>query len=157
MSPTAGPDVAERILQALRSEVPAPLLPVFRFCLEHAQEPLSVEQVAAACGIRRRALEYRFRRAGLAPPAAAQRPSAAITGRVGDALSGAPLAGVTVSVEGTTLTTLTDETGNVPDRWRAGGPAGDPGAPPQLHSLCQGKCTLRWQRTGHKFRARGVP
>ena len=68
MSPTAGPDVAERILQALRSEVPAPLLPVFRFCLEHAQEPLSVEQVAAACGIRRRALEYRFRRAGLAPP-----------------------------------------------------------------------------------------
>ena len=92
-----------------------------------------------------------------APPAAAQRPSSVITGRVGDALSGAPLAGVTVSVEGTTLTTLTDETGNVPDRWRAGGPAGDPGAPPQLHSLCQGKCTLRWQRTGHKFRARGVP
>lgn len=48
--------------------MPAALLPVFRFCLEHAEQPLSVEQVATACGIRRRALEYRFRRAGLAPP-----------------------------------------------------------------------------------------
>jgi AraC family transcriptional activator FtrA len=48
--------------------VPAALLPVFRFCLEHAEQPLTVEQVAAACGIRRRALEYRFWRAGLTPP-----------------------------------------------------------------------------------------
>src|SRR5512142_1094035 len=56
-----------------------------------------------------------------APRAVAQRPSAAITGHVADALSGAPLAGVTVSVEGTTLTTLTDETGT----FRIGGvPAG---------------------------------
>ena len=68
MSPATCPEVAERILQALRSEVPAALLPVFRFCLEHSEQPLSVEQVAAACGIRRRALEYRFWRAGLAPP-----------------------------------------------------------------------------------------
>lgn len=68
MSPATRPDVAERILQAVRSEVPALLLPVFRFCVEHAQEPLSVEQVSVACGIRRRALEYRFRKAGLAPP-----------------------------------------------------------------------------------------
>ena len=70
MSPATCPEVAERILQELRSEVPAALLPVFRFCLEHAEQPLSVEQVAEECGIRRRALEYRFRKAGLAPPAA---------------------------------------------------------------------------------------
>jgi AraC family transcriptional activator FtrA len=68
MSSATGPDVAERILQALHSEVPSLLLPVFRFCVEHAQEPLTVEQVSAACGIRRRALEYRFLKAGLAPP-----------------------------------------------------------------------------------------
>jgi transcriptional regulator GlxA family with amidase domain len=68
MPPSYRPDIAERILQALRSEVPAALLPAFRFCLEYAEGPFSAEQVAEACGIRRRALEYRFRRAGLAPP-----------------------------------------------------------------------------------------
>jgi transcriptional regulator GlxA family with amidase domain len=66
--PSTGPQVAERILQALRADVPASLLPAFRFCLEHPGEPLSVEQVAEVCAIRRRALEYRFQRAGLAPP-----------------------------------------------------------------------------------------
>ena len=68
MSPATCPEVAERILRTLRAEVPAPLVLAFRFCLEHAEQPLSVEQVAEACGVRRRALEYRFRRAGLAPP-----------------------------------------------------------------------------------------
>ena len=65
-----GPAVAERILQELQSCVPSQLLPAFRFCLEHPQSPISVEQVAEACGIKRRALEYRFGKAGLSPPAA---------------------------------------------------------------------------------------
>ena len=68
MAPFGGSDVVERILQALAAEVPAILLPAFRFCLEHSREPLSLEQVAQACGIKRRALQYRFRKAGLAPP-----------------------------------------------------------------------------------------
>ncbi len=63
-----GPSVAERILQELRCCVPPQLLPAFRYCLEHPENPLSVEQVAAACGIKRRALEYRFWKAGLPPP-----------------------------------------------------------------------------------------
>ena len=64
-----GPAVAERILQELQSSVPSQLLPAFRFCLEHPQSPISVEHVAEACGIKRRALEYRFGKAGLPPPA----------------------------------------------------------------------------------------
>ncbi len=64
-----GPVVAERILQELRPYVPPQLLPAFRYCLEDPESPLSVEQVAAACGIKRRALEYRFGKAGLPPPA----------------------------------------------------------------------------------------
>lgn len=69
MPPSKSPDVRERILQALSADVPASLLPAFRFCLEHPSDPLSVGQVADASGVRRRALEYRFRKAGLAPPA----------------------------------------------------------------------------------------
>jgi transcriptional regulator GlxA family with amidase domain len=64
-----GPAVAERILQELQCCVPPELLPAFRYCLEHPENPLSVEQVAAGCGIKRRALEYRFWKAGLPPPA----------------------------------------------------------------------------------------
>src|SRR5206468_1968535 len=63
-----GPAVAERILQELQCCVPPQLLPAFRYCLEHPENPLSVEQVAAACGIKRRALEYRFWKAGFPPP-----------------------------------------------------------------------------------------
>lgn len=64
-----GAAVAERILQQLQCCVPPRLLPAFRYCVEHPQNPLSVEQVAAACGIKRRALEYRFGKEGLPPPA----------------------------------------------------------------------------------------
>lgn len=64
-----GSVVAERILQELQPYVPPQLLPAFRYCLEHPESPLSVEQLAAACGIKRRALEYRFGKAGLPPPA----------------------------------------------------------------------------------------
>ena len=64
-----GTAVAERILQELQPYVPSQLLPAFRFCLDHPETPLSVEQVAQACGIKRRALEYRFGKAGLPPPA----------------------------------------------------------------------------------------
>jgi transcriptional regulator GlxA family with amidase domain len=64
-----GPVVAERILRELQPYVPPELLLAFRYCLEHHEHPLSVEQLAAACGIKRRALEYRFGKAGLPPPA----------------------------------------------------------------------------------------
>jgi len=64
-----GPVVAERILQELQPYVPPQLLPAFRYCLEQPDRPVSVEQLAAACGIKRRALEYRFGKAGLPPPA----------------------------------------------------------------------------------------
>jgi transcriptional regulator GlxA family with amidase domain len=63
-----GPAVAERILEELQCCVPPQLLPAFRYCLEHPENPLSVEQVAQACGIKKRTLEYRFREAGLPPP-----------------------------------------------------------------------------------------
>jgi len=63
-----GPAVGEGILQELRRCVPPRLLPAFRYCLEHPENPLSVEQVAEACGIKRRALEYRFWKAGLPAP-----------------------------------------------------------------------------------------
>jgi transcriptional regulator GlxA family with amidase domain len=68
VSPVRSRDVAERILRALHPVVPDSLLPAFRFSLEHPEEPLTVAQAAARCGIKRRALEYRFRRAGLGPP-----------------------------------------------------------------------------------------
>ncbi len=64
-----GPVIAERILEELQPCVPPQLRPAFRYCLEHSEKPLSVEQLAAACGIKRRALEYRFGKAGLPPPA----------------------------------------------------------------------------------------
>lgn len=70
MSSATHRDVGERIFLSCGSVVPASLLPVFRFCLDHSDQPLSVARVAEECGIRRRALEYRFRKAGLAPPAA---------------------------------------------------------------------------------------
>lgn len=63
-----GSVVAERILQELQPYVPPELLPAFRYCLEDHEHPLSVEQVAAACGIKRRAREYRFGKAGWPPP-----------------------------------------------------------------------------------------
>jgi AraC-like DNA-binding protein len=60
--------VAERILQTLGQEVPDTLLGAFRYCIEHTGRPVSVQEVAEACGIRRRALEYRFHKLGLPPP-----------------------------------------------------------------------------------------
>ena len=64
------PDVAaaiEYILSSLGDQVPPPF---FRYCLKHARKPLTVDAVARALGIRRRALEYRHRRLGLLPPGA---------------------------------------------------------------------------------------
>lgn len=68
MAPPDRSPVIERILDGLRSEVPASLLPFFRYCLEHAEHLLTVEAVAQALGVRRRALEYRLSEAGLTSP-----------------------------------------------------------------------------------------
>jgi transcriptional regulator GlxA family with amidase domain len=65
-----GSELAGRILKTLTGAVPPNVLAAFRFCLSHAGEPLTVDQVAAGCGVKRRALEYRFWKAGLRPPAA---------------------------------------------------------------------------------------
>jgi transcriptional regulator GlxA family with amidase domain len=62
------PSLIELILDALRRHVPASVLPIFRYCLEHAAEPLTVTTVARAHGIHRRALEYRLSDAGLPSP-----------------------------------------------------------------------------------------
>jgi len=60
--------VAQRILQELQKYVPPTLLPAFQYCLDHLPNPFTVEQAAEACGIKRRALEYRFRKSRLPPP-----------------------------------------------------------------------------------------
>ncbi len=59
------------ILARLENQVPASVLPFFRYGLEHARNPFRVERVARAHGLHARAVEYRFRRARLAPPATA--------------------------------------------------------------------------------------
>jgi len=58
----------ELILDAVHGEVPASVLPILRYCLEHAAEPLTVKTVARAQGIHQRALEYRLSDAGLTAP-----------------------------------------------------------------------------------------
>lgn len=60
--------VVESVLAALEGETPQSLLPFFRYCLEHAAKPLTVETVARAHGLHRRAMEYRLKDAGLASP-----------------------------------------------------------------------------------------
>src|SRR5207249_3142734 len=68
MAPPDRFSVIERILDVVRPEAPAELLPFFRYCLEHAAEPLTVKTVARAQGIHQRALEYRLSDAGVSAP-----------------------------------------------------------------------------------------
>jgi AraC-like DNA-binding protein len=47
---------ARQIDERLRELIPAPMRPLFRYALEHAHEPLTVDAAAAAFGITRRTL-----------------------------------------------------------------------------------------------------
>lgn len=58
----------DQVLRLLGPLFPRDVDDFFRYCLDHAREPLTVERVAVRMGIRRRALEYRMARAGLPPP-----------------------------------------------------------------------------------------
>ena len=56
----------DAVLEIVSGYFPGPLAPFIQYCLDHAGEPLSVEDAAVAVGIHRRALEYRLE--GLIPP-----------------------------------------------------------------------------------------
>lgn len=58
------------LMEELEPLVPAPLLPFFRYCLEHARRDISVEDVASAMGVHRKTLVDRLRAAGLPSPRA---------------------------------------------------------------------------------------
>jgi AraC-like DNA-binding protein len=66
---TRANDVAFQQLtdQALHRRVPAPFIPVFRFCLDQATSHPRAETIAAAVGLRAKTLSAQLRRAGLPP------------------------------------------------------------------------------------------
>ena len=59
---------ATALVAELHAVVPASVLPVVAYCLDHAAEPLTVQSVARALGVHRKTLVYRFRLAQLPPP-----------------------------------------------------------------------------------------
>jgi transcriptional regulator GlxA family with amidase domain len=68
MNPEFDEQWLHEVLELLRSEVEPRLLPLFRFCLEHPRDRLSVEDLARRFRVHRRALEYRLARANLLAP-----------------------------------------------------------------------------------------
>jgi AraC-like DNA-binding protein len=68
MNSRVGVRWSDAVLDTLQADLEPKLVPLIRFCLEHAREPIGVEDIARWCGVHRRALEYRLAQAGLPPP-----------------------------------------------------------------------------------------
>ena len=61
---------ATELLEELQNVLPPNVVPVVRYCLEHAAEPLTVQRIANALGVHRKTLVYRLRQARLPAPRA---------------------------------------------------------------------------------------